>query len=204
MQNCYRLPNRFDPNDIVIDVGANIGCFAVRCLASGAGRVAVVEPHPDNFALLKRNTAPWGGQVGYQRAALFWKRAEYVAIVDRGPQSAMHHVGDDGGNGLALSVPRVTLDDLLPNLRPGVPPAIRLLKLDCEGGEYPGLIEATRLRACREIVVECHPMTVGDAAGSKMTHLDVVARLTAEGFDITATAPCGENTLVWAWNKAAP
>jgi hypothetical protein len=46
-----RLPERFSPDDIIIDIGAHIGAFAYACLQRGAGRVIAFEPEPENYAL---------------------------------------------------------------------------------------------------------------------------------------------------------
>src|ERR1700744_1427705 len=45
--------------DHVIDVGANIGCFtlALADLVGPSGNVYAVEPQPETFDLLKRNTS---------------------------------------------------------------------------------------------------------------------------------------------------
>lgn len=208
--NCYKLPDRFEPGARVVDVGANIGAFSVACLARGAGVVTAVEPHPDNFDLLRRNTAKWVGQMQYARAALYWRHKEWCPIQDRGPHTAMHCVGG-GEQGIAVTAPRVTLDELIP-----IPPSpaaanqqrpVRLLKLDCEGGEYPGLFECTRLAAVEQIIVECHTVTLTDAPAEfnekRVGHLAIITNLQANGFEVTAVEPdkAGINYVVWARNK---
>lgn len=199
LQNCYRLPNRFEPGDVIVDVGANIGCFSVMCMIAGCGPVLAVEPHPDNFAVLRRNTAPWNGQVEHRRAALHWRKTSWVPLCDRGPHTAMHCVGPGSGEGIAVTAPRVTLDMLLPKLGDG--PPVRLLKLDCEGGEYPGLFETGRLASCQEIIVECHTVEID---GKKWKPQDANAILEANGFELTAVEPDGHaagNTVLWARNR---
>ncbi len=196
--NCYRLPAQFDPSDRIIDVGANIGCFAAYCLTAGCGPLTVVEPHPDNIAVLRRNLAAWAVQVRLVQAALYWKtKGEWVPLCDRGPHSAMHFVGRFDGS-IGVTVPRITLDELLP-LPTGEAPTVRLLKLDCEGGEYPGLFEADRLLSCREVIVECHPVKLGD---QHLTDGDARGRLEAVGFEITdRAAEPGGNVVIWARNR---
>lgn len=199
VENCYRLPDRFEPGDRIVDVGANIGCFTVACLVRGCGHVLAAEPHPENFALLRRNTALWAGVIYYRRVALWWERAEFVPLQDRGPFTAMHCVGE-GEQGLAVTAPRVTLDEMLP--KPGDGPPVRLLKLDCEGGEYPGLGESRRLRACKELVVECHNVTID---GTRFDHPAARAAIEGHGFEITAMKadePAGGNVTLWARNRA--
>jgi FkbM family methyltransferase len=198
LDNCYRLPKSFQCDDMIVDVGGNIGCFAVACLARGCGPLTLVEPQPQNFALARRNTAAWGGQVTHHQFAVWWRAKGWVPIVDRGPQTAMHYVGrvDDGS--LGLSVRRVMLDDLLPEI------GVRLLKLDAEGGEYPALMEARRLKLVEEVVVECHPVEID---GRRFTYKDAAAQLENEGFEITGVQhePSADqfagNTVIWGRNK---
>lgn len=205
--NCYKLPDRFEPGARIIDVGANIGAFTVACLVRGAGFITAVEPHPDNFDLLRRNTARWVGQIDYMRAALYWRHKVWCPIQDRGAHTAMHCVGE-GEQGIAVTAPRVTLDQLITaGLHMG-PATCHLLKLDCEGGEYPGLFECTRLAVVEQVIVECHAVTITDAPDGlcvtrRASHPMVIANLQANGFEVTAVEPdkAGINYVVWARNK---
>lgn len=44
-----------EPDDVVLDGGANIGLFTIRALADGASHVIAVEPSPKALVLLKKN-----------------------------------------------------------------------------------------------------------------------------------------------------
>jgi FkbM family methyltransferase len=47
---------RVRPGDIVVDIGGNIGAFAIYAVAVCRGsRVLVFEPFPENFSMLIRN-----------------------------------------------------------------------------------------------------------------------------------------------------
>ena len=48
-----------DPNDIFLDVGANIGYMTSAALSAGARKMISFEPHPDLFARLSRNAGLW-------------------------------------------------------------------------------------------------------------------------------------------------
>lgn len=43
----------------VLDLGGNIGAFARMALSMGAAKVTSYEPEPENFSLMKKNTAGW-------------------------------------------------------------------------------------------------------------------------------------------------
>lgn len=158
--NEYRLPDRFDPGDLVIDIGGHIGSFSRACLDRGAGEVLVFEASRENFERLCRNLclrpsdAP-GGEWSWQRcengqavvaqrwavwrsdrersAALFFGGFAYDA--DAGEINTgggrVFQVGDDADDVL----PSTSLRDILAS----VPESrrVRLLKLDCEGSEWP-------------------------------------------------------------------
>lgn len=48
-RDCYQFHAK--PNDVVMDIGANIGVFTALCALNGA-MVVAYEPHPEAFALL--------------------------------------------------------------------------------------------------------------------------------------------------------
>jgi FkbM family methyltransferase len=84
VQRCYAghgLPP-LRPGDVVVDVGANVGVFAVAAAAAVApgGAVLAVEPAPDAAAALSRNLArhaPPG--VTHSVAAVALSNAEHPA-----------------------------------------------------------------------------------------------------------------------------
>ena len=50
IHNEYRLPPAFAADDIVIDIGGNVGAFAYAALRRGSQRVLSVEPFPGSYA----------------------------------------------------------------------------------------------------------------------------------------------------------
>ena len=57
LENIYEKFYSLKPSDIVVDVGANIGAFAIKAAfeVAPAGHVFAVEPASSNFRLLERN-----------------------------------------------------------------------------------------------------------------------------------------------------
>lgn len=57
LENVYEKFYNLKPNDVVVDVGANIGAFAIKAALEVApsGHVFAVEPASSNFHLLERN-----------------------------------------------------------------------------------------------------------------------------------------------------
>ncbi|MDD5303062.1 MAG: FkbM family methyltransferase [Elusimicrobia bacterium] len=117
------------PGQTVIDLGANLGLFAVRAarLVGPAGRVIAVEPHPDNFRRLSGNA---------RRNGLAWLDCVQAAAGDR-EGTAELFVNDLGINhslvrrsGRSVTVRLLTVDALA---RERGLTRLDLLKIDIEG-----------------------------------------------------------------------
>ena len=146
--NEYRLPPRMDGWN-VLDIGAHIGAFARACVERGAARVLAYEPDPANHALLARNLA---GLVGVEarRAALYNgpRPPEGLGLVSAGPRlTARHHLAFGQGDPVEV----VDADEAIRELG-----RVDLLKIDCEGSEYPILIYSNELPRVRRIAGEAH------------------------------------------------
>ena len=157
IENEYQLPP-LGRSAVCLDIGAHIGSFALAALRRGAGKVLCVEPEPNNLALLRHNLAPYP-QVEILAAAV-WPQAGTVRLhnpVDLRNTGACQVQAfalttDQAASGSAVvSVPAVALDDLL--LRLG---QVQLVKLDCEGAEWPLLEAATQWQRVQAICGEYH------------------------------------------------
>jgi FkbM family methyltransferase len=171
--NEYGLPDGFGRDDVVIDVGSHVGCFAVAALSRGAGKVVCYEPDPDNFRLLCKNLSRYDfpyGRVEVNQAAVSCSGG-MMPFRRGGANTACGHLEDKAPGELA-SIRCVALDEVLGSFR-----RVRLLKLDCEGAEWDILMGSSLLPRCREIVAELH--TAGREAGLTQLVLD---RLGGLGF----------------------
>ncbi len=193
VDNEYRLPDRFEPRDLVVDVGAHVGTFALACLARGAERMKCYEPAVDNFHLLMRNTFADRG-VDIRHAAVWaagaYARSRLTLHRQEGPSTAMHTVSKLPGGGPAVTA--VSIDDALTE-------PVRLLKLDCEGAEFPILMTARWLDRCREIVGEIHYYW----ETAEWHWAAVETRLRAAGFDTIELTPHPRDPKLLAHFRAA-
>ncbi|HMO86382.1 MAG TPA: FkbM family methyltransferase [Lacipirellulaceae bacterium] len=128
----------------VLDVGAHVGSFTVLCHEFWPeARIVAVEPHPESFALLERNTAHipesqllrinaaitnQPGKCLLASSVSHSRVGEYVVELwkDLDPR-----YGDFG-----VSVPAMTTEELWGAITAFAIGEIDLLKLDCEGAEY--------------------------------------------------------------------
>ena len=150
--NAYHIAPSLLPTDnvrVVVDCGANIGITSLFLAARYPGATILsVEPHPENFALLKTNVA--------QVARIVPIRA----CVTGTPQSAVQFTTDQPawGNRIATDdhgvlVPTITIEELCK--QNGIE-KIDLLKLDIEGAEEQVLENGTFLARTEHIIVELH------------------------------------------------
>ena len=112
---------------VIVDLGAHIGC-ATRYFAQRypSATIVAVEPSPDNYAMLVRNTEGFE-RVHCVRAAI-WGCDQTVTIADRHGNPTRVSVETDGN----VEVPAISLPRLLANF--GLD-RIDILKMDIEGSE---------------------------------------------------------------------
>jgi FkbM family methyltransferase len=143
------------PGERVIDVGANVGLFAVLAASRGAV-VEAYEPHPETFAYLVENAASW--DVRCHRAAVVGRRPESgrVPLWLHPTHDSSHSLLDPGVVDEAprtdsLEVEAVTLEEAIGD-------GCDLLKLDCEGAEFELIADTSAdvLTRARRVVAEVH------------------------------------------------
>jgi FkbM family methyltransferase len=195
----YRLPERFEPDDIVVDVGAHIGSFAYAVVLRGGQHVWSIEPDRTNCAFAAEHLRPYVAQ-GHVRLlhAAVWRSDPnddelrfdgYHAF----PQSypGMEGIVNTGGGsvmwGFGEPVAKIAFDDLVDLATNRGERRVRLLKLDCEGAEWPIVLTSRRLHLIDEIVGEYHELggafpEIGEnrASNAHLFHSDRVAGFTIE------------------------
>ncbi len=141
-----------DPS-IIIDAGANIGLASVYFANRYPGaRILAIEPEPDNFQMLKKNTGLYKN-VTPINAALWFEDTE-LNIFDKGKGSWAFTVGEDklGGIGktMAISISHLMKAYDLPY--------IDILKIDIEGAEKELFTKNYQdwLPKVRVLVIELH------------------------------------------------
>lgn len=146
------------PTDTVVDIGGNIGCFAVLAARMAKdGRVVTVEPDPENLTLLHTNVRN--------------NRLKNVTIIEgavagRTGSLTLHTSTHGGGfhtvrperlpyTAPVRHVPCLSLRDLF---RTNAISQCHLLKIDCEGAEWDILhhADAEALGRIQTIAMEYH------------------------------------------------
>jgi FkbM family methyltransferase len=162
LQNLYRLPERLGAEDVVVDIGAHIGCFSYAALVRGAGRVYACEAEHGNYEAAAGNLQLFGERVRVRHQAV-WRS-------DRPGDPLFEPWSPDPGNSGGASllwlgdgrrVEAVALDDLLREATDEGRRRVRLVKIDCEGSEFPILLTSKLLHLIDGICGEYHEISDG-------------------------------------------
>ena len=197
--NEYRLPEAFASEDIILDVGTHIGSFCYAALQRGSDHVHGFEAFVENYECASRNLAPFGGRVTVENKAV-WRsdrKVEHLRFNElSGVNNAAGHVlGDEGGRPVEVAA----FDDVVRRITANGRDRVRLMKIDCEGSEFPILLTSKTLHLIDEIVGEYHNFTtehdpshpfyrVAEAAKvegySRYNIFTLVTLLEFQGFDV--------------------
>ena len=150
------------PDDVVFDIGGNIGIHACLIRKSmgkkDSGKVISFEPHPSNAERLRQNTELNGVDI----------RIEQIALSDQEDTVTLHSADKKPGEGKhALRTKRAdNSDEIEVRSIPGDLYIKRsnfsrpnILKIDVEGAEYQvlhGLSDTLEKKECRAVFVEVH------------------------------------------------
>lgn len=133
LNNYDALP--LGPDDVVFDLGANIGGFVWMCKAAGVKDVFAWEPDLFNFDVLEENCGDLDGVRLYHKAMVNDPKEKDVTFVikDNANGACSGSVNETKNESVVFHKQRVLTSDFhtwLDMIRPNI------LKIDIEGGEY--------------------------------------------------------------------
>lgn len=155
------------PGMTIIDVGSQIGSYAVLAMRLGA-KVYAFEPNPENYTIcernIERNTNPddFNGGVVFYKEALLGERKTTYLILNQVQEDGKINTGSsfvDASREDGQEVQGVGVNDLIDRIiQEHGRPQIDILKLDCENSEYEILhgIKDTNYQYIDKIVLETH------------------------------------------------
>lgn len=172
-------------NDTVIDIGANIGVFAIYAATRSKDvNVLAFEPFPDNADWLRKNVSQsrLPNIKVYQQAVAGVTEERKLQMSDSWMKHALSETDKEVAdfpekNGQSIKVQCVEFDNVLKDV-----PKCDLLKIDCEGSEYEILYSSSpeTLKKIQKIVGEFHPRDEDKKTGRALC--DYLAN---NGFEIT-------------------
>ena len=140
---------------VIVDCGAYVGYSARYLLdAFPDARLIAVEPDESNFALLRRNLAPYGRRVALRRAAIWSHKTRLVVSQGEykdGREWAIHVRESQPGE--PANVEAIDIDALLDEY---AIERVDILKIDIEGAEVMMFAHAPWLAKVRHMTVELH------------------------------------------------
>jgi FkbM family methyltransferase len=169
--NEYRLPEAFSPDDVVLDIGAHIGSFVRAALDRGAGRINAFEANPQNFAWLAKNVGAFSERVTLSNKAVWRSDRPATMLYFAGSRDERNTGGGCVYGESGIEVEAVPFDDVVREITDSGRQRVKLLKIDCEGAEFPILLTAKTLSLIDHIVGEFHEF--GEGGG----HIQDVCRV---------------------------
>ena len=163
----------------VVDIGGGIGDYTLfAATATPHGKVFAFEPFPESFALLQQNLAANQATNVQAFAEAIWSQAGDLKIDSSiGEPGQFISRSTDTQVGQSTQVPSISLEQALARLQLE---QVDLMKIDCEGAEYPILFNtpADVLGRVQRIVMEYHDRV------TRYTHGDMQEFLASKGYAV--------------------
>ena len=181
-----RLGELLHEGDWALDVGANVGHYALRMseLVGATGRVVAFEPVPETFALLAANAR----QFPHENVSLLNVAASDVAGIagfdipslEAGmPNYYQAHMSASA----SLSVMTLPIDAL------SIPYRVALAKIDVEGHEL------AVIRGMRKLLQRDHPVLIVETFGQEVIEL-------LRTFEYSGERLPGSSNVLFEWDQA--
>jgi len=137
--------------DVLVDVGAHVGIVSIYLAKRYPhARIIAVEPNPNNADRLERNLkANHVSNVKLYRNAIAAEEKDITLCGNGATNSGGHSLYGDGAE--KYLVHTITLEKLLKGVR-----KVKLLKMDCEGGEFEALRNPKVLKKVERLRGEFH------------------------------------------------
>ncbi len=177
---------------VVVDIGCHIGSFSFLAAMQGAKTVRAFEASPENHAVAMINLELEGEACDLQlhNRAVWRSDLTGEKMVDElyfAPCSEPKNTGGGTvfGDAGKVAVRTIALDTILDEFD-----KVDILKLDCEGSEFPILLTSKNLHKVQRIVGEYHNMgyNIPDIAivddMAQYTHEELKAFLVRQGFEV--------------------
>lgn len=162
----YRKLN-IKSNDVILDIGLNIGMFTLFALKHGASRLISFEADKENYELACKNI----------ELNEFQDKAELynLAVVGTEPLTRMFSLNNKKNKGAhslihkrgrnSVEVNCIKFSEIVEKYRPTI------IKMDIEGGEYECLTNIDNYYQTREIILEFHHNHLNDTKQKKQLEL---------------------------------
>ena len=199
VKDVYKMKEWKFENGTIIDIGSNIGTFAIP--ASKYGKVLAYEPDPHNYQILLMNIAI--NKVNVKAFNLAVGKPGEDVIENASGHSRLGSIGGSGGTKVKV----IGFDDICNSL-PIDKYMINMGKWDCEGGEYNLIKYASieNLKRMDKICGELHSWLFEDKDYSRQ-HKEMIEKIESifdieyKGYKNSAFFGVNKNGIERARNK---
>ena len=196
---------KVETNDVVVDVGANVGVFSAYALSASPMHVYCIEPMPDTFGYLKHNMSEFSNTTLINKAISKDGNEAIFIDCEKGAINSSKEVANEFGDYMAINgekehwkevkVSTITFNDFLKDYSIE---KIDFLKVDCEGGEldlFKTIDKIFLANSIKKIALEYH---------SQEILMFLMKILTENGFIIEHTwsqTQDGTDGMILAYNE---
>lgn len=185
-QCCYCPSNlTIDQNDIVVDLGANVGVFTIYASQFTNGPIVAVEPEAENYSCLVRNILANSIKNVYTlNEAITDKEGETELYIDGQGSPLIFDHNIAGHLDKHVTVKTDTLQSIIDDPRFKIRASNVFLKMDIEGaaGYIIRSLSLEDIRLFSKIAMEYHENV------SPMSAQDMARKIESAGFEVTRTA----------------
>ena len=216
----HRMTTRtLEPADVIVDVGGHIGLFGLVAHACGSRAIWSYEAGADSYQKMRENYEDLAGGTALHGAVfrsdsgrpekLRLSGAASIGTVLFDSDTPMEWIDGEivpARSQSSEEVQTIPLDEIL-----GRHESVRILKVDCEGSEFPILLTSELLDRVDEIIGECHEISAEIysqlAPSSRISGMsafrlrDLTDCLEGQGFTVEATRSGRNNHLFQARRK---
>lgn len=213
----------FEADDVVLDIGAHAGIFSYMCHRQGSRAIFAFEPEVGNFRRMAQHLC---GLEGIRMQNLAVVRSDMptgYTLLHSGAQGENTGRGNVLLQGTLIDVSRQTLAPEMSSPQPVLIVSfdeilekvghVKLLKLDCEGSEFPILLTSRLLEQVECITGEYHEMEPHVYAAldphARMADRDayriqdLLAHLKQNGFAVSSSGDYPHLGRFRAWRQEA-
>lgn len=169
----YRMHKK--PKDkVVLDVGAHVGSFSYLAVCRHAREVHAFEPNPENYDLLVKNMIRFPEVHCYKQGIVGNDGVGVGKLRSHEPTETWSGISNNG----TIDIDCVAIDDVLNRIG-----KVDIMKIDCEGSEFPIFRTLRQWDKIGEICGEFHDGACGgdrwelkwilEKAGFKVELLDI-------------------------------
>lgn len=190
-QNEYAIDGPLPPNAVVLDIGTHIGSFSYFALTRGAAEVIGYEPDRSNHRAAEHNLAGFRARARVHCAAV-WRSDRPADTLPFQPSSDLANTG--GGSVMwqveGATVRAIPFDTAVDAATLGGGRRVHLVKMDCEGAEFPILLTSQLLHRIDRIVGEYHELRAAPSSHAAVPRheefriSELVDVLRSSGFEV--------------------